>query len=74
MRYFLQGKAEPFVGTKDALVKLIRGGAPDHFSYTATPNSTTAFLDFLFKSGTIKMETKSWKDVWFDNVSSLPGT
>jgi NitT/TauT family transport system substrate-binding protein len=67
-------KEEPYVGTRETVVKLIEGQTPDHFSFTETPNSTKAFMDFMYKSGTIKTAPQSWKDVWFDNVWALPGT
>lgn len=66
-------KEEPFVGTRDMLIELIKRQTPDHFSYTQTPNSTKAFLDFMYKSGMIKTDPPSWSDVWFDNVANLPG-
>jgi len=67
-------KAEPFIGNRDTLIKLIRGETPDHFSYTNVPNSTEAFMDFMYKGGMIKNQSKSWKDVWFENVWDLPGS
>jgi NitT/TauT family transport system substrate-binding protein len=67
-------KDEPFIGTRETLVELIKGQTPDHFSYTETPNSTKSFMDFMYKSGMIKRNIQSWKDVWFDNVWNLPGT
>ncbi len=47
-------KEEPFIGTRDTLVKLIKGETPDHFSYTDVPNSTEAFTSFMYKVGMIK--------------------
>jgi hypothetical protein len=67
-------RAEPFIGNRDTLIKLIQGETPDHFSYTDVPNSTEAFMDFMYKAGMIKNQSKSWKDVWFDNVWDLPGS
>jgi NitT/TauT family transport system substrate-binding protein len=67
-------KTEPFIGSRDTLIKLIKGETPDHFSYTDVPKSTEAFTDFMYKAGMIKNQPKSWKDVWFDNVWDLPGT
>jgi NitT/TauT family transport system substrate-binding protein len=66
-------RATRFIGTRDTLVKLIKGETPDHFSYTDVPNSTEAFISFMYKVGMIKNQPKSWKDVWFDNVGDLPG-
>jgi NitT/TauT family transport system substrate-binding protein len=67
-------KEEPYIGTRDTVIELIKGQTPDHFSFTETPNSTKAFMDFMYKSGTIKKTAQSWRDAWFDNVWSLPGT
>lgn len=67
-------KDEPYFGPREMLIKLIKSETADHFSYTDTPNSTEAFTDFMYKSGTFKNQPKSWKDVWFENVWDLPGT
>lgn len=67
-------KREPFIGTADDLLKMMKGETADELKYTAVPNSTKAFMDFMFKSGTLRKTPDSWKDVWFENVWNLPGS
>lgn len=44
---YMYVKDEPFIGTRETAVKLIKGETPDHFSYTQVPKSTKAFMDFM---------------------------
>jgi hypothetical protein len=66
-------KKQPFPGTRDMLVALIKRQTPDHFSFTETPKSTMDFMKFMYDSGTIKKLPSSWKDAWFEGVWTLPG-
>jgi NitT/TauT family transport system substrate-binding protein len=60
-------KNEKFTGTKDELVTMMQGKTPDELTYTSTPNTTKLFTDFMVKSGTLKNQPASWKDIWFEN-------
>jgi NitT/TauT family transport system substrate-binding protein len=67
-------KKEPFLGTPDDLLKMMKGETPDELSFTPVPNSTKVFMDFMFKSGTLRKTPDSWKDVWFENVWDMAGS
>jgi NitT/TauT family transport system substrate-binding protein len=66
-------KTEPFIGTPEDLVKMVKGQTADELSFTPVPRLTKVFMDFMFKSGTLRKTPDDWKDVWFDNVWGLPG-
>ncbi len=66
-------KREPFIGTPEDLLKMMKGQTADELKYTSSPNSTKAFMDFMFKSGTLRKTPDDWKEVWFENVWNLPG-
>ena len=66
-------KTEPFIGTPEDLLKMVKGQTADELSFTPAPRLTKVFMDFMFKSGTLRKTPDDWKDVWFDNVWSLPG-
>ena len=66
-------KKEPFIGTPEDLVKMMKGQTADELKYTPVPNSTKAFMDFMAKSGTLRKSPDDWKDVWFENVWTMPG-
>jgi len=38
-----------------------------------TPMGVTKFVDFAFKTGTIKKKPDSWKDMFFPEAQTLPG-
>lgn len=42
--------------------------------YTTTPHNTMKFVNFMYKTGTIKMKPSSWKDLWFPNVYGKAGS
>ena len=53
---------------------MIKGETPDELTFTSVPNSTKLFMDFMFKSGTLRKTPDSWKDVWFENVWDKSGS
>lgn len=67
-------KLEPVKNTVDELVQMIEGKTADELQFTSTPTSTQHFTDFMVKSGTLKNQPQSWKDVWFENVWTKPGS
>ena len=67
-------KREPFLGTPEDLLKMMKGETADELSFTPVPNSTKFFMDFMFKSGTLRKTPDSWKDVWFENVWNMNGS
>jgi NitT/TauT family transport system substrate-binding protein len=42
--------------------------------FTTTPQNVTKYVDFMYKTGTIKVKPDSWKDLFFPNVHALPGS
>ena len=44
------------------------------FNYTQTPNGTLKYADQMFKTGVIKTKPAVWKDVFFPEAHSLPGS
>lgn len=47
--------------------------APDMI-YSATPVGTLQVAKFMFRTGTIKVEPQSWKDLFFADIHDLPGS
>ena len=41
--------------------------------YTTTPENVMKYVDFMARTGTIKVKPDSWKDLFFPNVHGLPG-
>ena len=42
--------------------------------FTTTPNNVIKYADFMYKVGSIKVKPQSWKDLFFPNAYSLPGS
>ncbi|HUH92961.1 MAG TPA: ABC transporter substrate-binding protein [Casimicrobiaceae bacterium] len=42
--------------------------------YTTTPQHVMKYVDFMLKTGLIKVKPDSWKDLFFPNAQSLPGS
>ncbi|HZI83875.1 MAG TPA: ABC transporter substrate-binding protein [Casimicrobiaceae bacterium] len=42
--------------------------------FTTTPQNVTKYVDFMFKTGAIKVKPDSWKDLFFPNAHGLPGS
>ncbi len=42
--------------------------------FTTTPNNTMKYVDFMYKIGSIRVKPDSWKDMFFPNAQSLPGS
>jgi NitT/TauT family transport system substrate-binding protein len=58
--------------TSDEIIMTILDD-PD-VQYTVTPKRTMEFAKFMHTVGTIKIEPKSWKDLFFPIVHDLPGS
>jgi len=43
-------------------------------SFTATPRYVTKFAEFMHRTGRIKHEAKSWKDLFFEEIHDRPGS
>jgi len=42
--------------------------------FTTTPVNTMKLVDFMHRTGSIKVKPASWKDLFFPNVHGLPGS
>jgi NitT/TauT family transport system substrate-binding protein len=42
--------------------------------YTTTPQNVMKYVDFMARTGTIKVKPDLWKDLFFPNVHGLPGS
>ena len=42
--------------------------------FTTTPQNVMKYADFMYKIGAIKVRPESWKDLFFPNLHSLPGS
>lgn len=41
--------------------------------FTMTPLNTMKLIEFMYRTGTIKMKPASWKDLFFPAIHGLPG-
>jgi NitT/TauT family transport system substrate-binding protein len=41
--------------------------------WTITPKKLSTYANFMYETGTLTAKPESWKDVFFDNIHSLPG-
>jgi NitT/TauT family transport system substrate-binding protein len=42
--------------------------------FTIVPHNITKYTDFMYRMGSIKQKPDSWKDLFFPEVHSLPGS
>jgi len=42
--------------------------------FTTTPQNVMKYVNFMLKTGAIKVKPDSWKDLFFPNVQNLPGS
>ena len=57
--------------TADGIFRMLSD--PD-IVYTTTPQNVMKYVNFMLKTGSIKVKPDSWKDLFFPNVHSLPGS
>src|SRR5665213_637711 len=55
----------------DDIVKMLEDPT---MKFTTTPNNTMKYVDFMYKVGSIKAKPASWKEMFFPNAQSLPGS
>lgn len=55
----------------ESILKILND--PD-VDFTMTPKNVVKFAQWKYKTGAIKVEPKSWKDMFFSNVWHLPGS
>jgi NitT/TauT family transport system substrate-binding protein len=59
---------------KDTLDNIARMMNDPQIVFTTTPQNVMKYADFMYKTGAIKVKPDSWKDLFFPNVHSLPGS
>ena len=42
--------------------------------FTTTPQNVMKYVDFMLKTGSVKVKPDTWKDLFFPNVHALPGS
>lgn len=55
----------------DDILKIIND---PEIEYSLLPKNVTKMVDFMFKTGTIKVKPNSWKDLFFANMHDSPGS
>jgi NitT/TauT family transport system substrate-binding protein len=69
-RIYLEMSADKRL-TQDVLVSLLAN--PD-YKYTNVPQNVMKYAEFMFRTGAMKTKPGSWKDLFFPNVHSTPGS
>ena len=59
---------------KDALDNIVAMLNDPQIVYTTTPQNVTKYVNFMLKTGAIKVRPESWKDLFFPNAQALPGS
>jgi NitT/TauT family transport system substrate-binding protein len=59
---------------KDSVQDILAMLNNPQIEFTMTPKNVMKYADFMAKSGSIKVKPASWKDLFFPNVHSLPGS
>jgi NitT/TauT family transport system substrate-binding protein len=59
---------------KDSLDNILKMLNDPQIKYTTTPENVTKYVDFMQRIGSIKAKPASWKDLFFPNVHTLPGS
>jgi NitT/TauT family transport system substrate-binding protein len=58
-------------GSVDSILKMLND---PEIVFTTTPQNVMKYVDFMNKIGAIKAKPDSWKDVFFPNIHSAPGS
>ncbi|SEG68571.1 ABC transporter substrate-binding protein [Bosea lathyri] len=61
-------------GTKEGADEIYAMIAAPEVEMTYTPHQTMKMASFMAETGRLKIAPKDWKDLFFDNVHSLPGS
>jgi NitT/TauT family transport system substrate-binding protein len=59
---------------KDSLDDIVKMLNDPQVKFTTTPQNVTKYVDFMNRTGAIKVKPASWKDMFFPNVHNLPGS
>jgi NitT/TauT family transport system substrate-binding protein len=60
--------------SKDTLENILAMLNDPQIVYTTTPQNVMKYVDFMAKIGSIKVRPDTWKDLFFPNAQSLPGS
>ena len=61
-------------GDKDTREDIERMLGDPQVVFTTTPQNVMKYADFMYKTGAIKVKPDTWKDLFFPNVHTLPGS
>jgi sulfonate transport system substrate-binding protein len=59
---------------KDTVQDIVAMLSDPQIVFTTTPQNVMKYVDFMFKTGSIKIKPDTWKDLFFPNAQSLPGS
>jgi NitT/TauT family transport system substrate-binding protein len=59
---------------KDNVNDIVKMLNDPQVSFTTTPQNVLKYVDFMNKTGAIKVKPASWKDLFFPNAHALPGS
>jgi NitT/TauT family transport system substrate-binding protein len=59
---------------KDSIDNILKMMNDPNIVFTTTPQNMMKFAEFMAKTGAIKAKPESWRDLFFPNVYSLPGS
>jgi NitT/TauT family transport system substrate-binding protein len=59
---------------KDTVDNILRMMNDPQIVFTTTPQNVMKYADFMAKTGAIKVKPESWKELFFPNVHTMPGS
>lgn len=59
---------------KDSLENIVKMLNDPQIKFTTTPQNVLKYVDFMNRTGAIKVKPASWKDLFFPNAHALPGS
>lgn len=60
-----------YKGSRDLVLKVLNDPL---VTFTTTPSRIGTYADFMHKIGSLKLKPRSWKDMFFPEAQSLPGS
>ncbi len=72
-----RGAAEAYLRIskdKDSLDSILAMLNDPQIVYTTTPQNVMKYVNFMLKTGAIKVRPASWQDLFFPNAQALPGS
>ena len=61
-------------GNKDNIDKILKMMEDPQVAYTMTPERVLPYAQFMHKVGILRNQPESWKDLFFPEIHSLPGS